>query len=134
MHIKARAAPPAGSSLRNQSVIGPTTATALADPGVRRRAQKHFANLRKITALKSQEINAILGMKIYFPSTFSMRSMGRRMSIFKLRIKGRLYFGFAVLLLLGMVLAVISLWQSAEVQGEVERMAALSDNLTRVLT
>ncbi len=55
------------------------------------------------------------------------------MSLLRLRIKGRLYAGFAALVLLGLALAGFGMWQLAAVQGQVEKMTALADNTSRVL-
>ncbi len=55
------------------------------------------------------------------------------MSIRRLRITGRLYTGFAALVLLGLALALFGVWQLWGIQGQAERMTALSDNTARVL-
>ena len=55
------------------------------------------------------------------------------MSIVRLRIKGRLYGGFAALVLLGLALAAFAVWDLSAVGDQVGKMTALSDNTSRVL-
>ena len=55
------------------------------------------------------------------------------MSLLRLRIKGRLYAGFGILVLFGVALAGFAVWQLSAVSRQVSKMTALSDNTIRVL-
>ena len=55
------------------------------------------------------------------------------MSLLRLRIKGRLYAGFATLVLFGVALASFAVWQLSAIEGEVGRMTRISDNTIVVL-
>ncbi|HLH87017.1 MAG TPA: methyl-accepting chemotaxis protein [Xanthobacteraceae bacterium] len=55
------------------------------------------------------------------------------MSFLQLRIKGRLYAGFAALVLFGVGLAAFAVWQLTAVSRQVNKMTALSDSTVRVL-
>jgi methyl-accepting chemotaxis protein len=50
-----------------------------------------------------------------------------------LGIKGRLYAGFAALVVLGLGLAIFAVWQLSAIQGQVARMTSFSENTARVL-
>ena len=50
-----------------------------------------------------------------------------------LGIKGRLYAGFAALVLLGLGLATLAVWELSGIQGQVAKMMAFSENTARVL-
>ncbi|WP_256807935.1 methyl-accepting chemotaxis protein [Bradyrhizobium sp. Bra64] len=52
---------------------------------------------------------------------------------FRLRIRGRLYAGFMALVAVGLVMAVVAVWNLREVQDQVGRQSALSDSTARVL-
>ncbi|MDX3967731.1 MAG: methyl-accepting chemotaxis protein [Bradyrhizobium sp.] len=52
---------------------------------------------------------------------------------FRLRIRGRLYAGFMALVAVGLVMAVVAVWNLRDVQDQVARQSALSDSTTRVL-
>jgi methyl-accepting chemotaxis protein len=54
------------------------------------------------------------------------------MSIFKLRIGGRLYAGFGALVLFGLVLAGFGVWQLGTVQTQVDAMKVQSQNAIRI--
>ena len=56
------------------------------------------------------------------------------MPAFNLRIRGRLYGGFGVLVLLGLAMACIGVWQLWEISVRVERMGQQSQNAIRVGT
>ena len=55
------------------------------------------------------------------------------MQLFRLGLKPRLYSGFAVLVILGVTLAVFAVLQLSTVATQVGKMTALNDNVTRVL-
>jgi methyl-accepting chemotaxis protein len=55
------------------------------------------------------------------------------MSVLKMGIRGRLYGGFSVLVVLGLALAGFAVWQLSAIQGQVGKMSALSENTVRVL-
>ncbi|MBR0822856.1 methyl-accepting chemotaxis protein [Bradyrhizobium liaoningense] len=52
---------------------------------------------------------------------------------FRLRIRGRLYAGFMALVAVGLVMAVVAIWNLRSVQDQVSRQSALSDSTARVL-
>lgn len=52
---------------------------------------------------------------------------------FRLRIRGRLYAGFMALVAVGLVMAVVAIWNLRSVQDQVGRQSALSDSTARVL-
>ena len=52
---------------------------------------------------------------------------------FRLRIRGRLYAGFMALVAVGLVMAVVAVWNLKAVQDQVTRQSALSDSTARVL-
>ncbi|QIO99041.1 methyl-accepting chemotaxis protein [Bradyrhizobium symbiodeficiens] len=52
---------------------------------------------------------------------------------FRLRIRGRLYAGFMALVVVGLVMAVVAVWNLRAVQEQVARQSALSDSTARVL-
>jgi methyl-accepting chemotaxis protein len=52
---------------------------------------------------------------------------------FRLRIRGRLYAGFMILVAVGLVMAVVAVWNLRAVQDQVTRQSALSDSTARVL-
>ncbi|MCP3397564.1 methyl-accepting chemotaxis protein [Bradyrhizobium sp. CCGB20] len=52
---------------------------------------------------------------------------------FRLRIRGRLYAGFMALVAVGLVMAVVAVWNLWAVQDQVGRQSALSDSTARVL-
>ncbi|MCK1423277.1 HAMP domain-containing protein [Bradyrhizobium sp. 180] len=52
---------------------------------------------------------------------------------FRLRIRGRLYAGFMALVAVGLVMAVVAVWNLRAVQDQVARQSALSDSTARVL-
>ncbi|MBR0703523.1 methyl-accepting chemotaxis protein [Bradyrhizobium diazoefficiens] len=52
---------------------------------------------------------------------------------FRLRIRGRLYAGFMALVAVGLVMAVVAVWNLWAVQDQVARQSALSDSTARVL-
>jgi methyl-accepting chemotaxis protein len=56
----------------------------------------------------------------------------RPMSLLRLRIKGRLYAGFGVLVLLALALALFATWRMSTVETEVGRMTAISENTMRL--
>jgi methyl-accepting chemotaxis protein len=56
------------------------------------------------------------------------------MPAFNLRIRGRLYGGFGALVLLGLAMACIGVWQLWEISARVERMGQQSQNAIRVGT
>jgi methyl-accepting chemotaxis protein len=56
------------------------------------------------------------------------------MPAFNLRIRGRLYGGFGALVLLGLAMACIGVWQLWEISDRVERMGQQSQNAIRVGT
>lgn len=51
----------------------------------------------------------------------------------RLRIRGRLYAGFMALVVVGLVMAVVAVWNLQGVQDQVARQSALSDSTARVL-
>ncbi|AMA59594.1 HAMP domain-containing methyl-accepting chemotaxis protein [Bradyrhizobium sp. CCGE-LA001] len=55
------------------------------------------------------------------------------MAKFRLRIRGRLYAGFMALVAVGLVMAVVAVWNLQAVQDQVARQSALSDSTARVL-
>jgi methyl-accepting chemotaxis protein len=55
------------------------------------------------------------------------------MSLFRLRIKGRLYSGFALLLVFVLALAVFATWKMSSIQSQVGKMTAISANAVRVM-
>jgi len=55
------------------------------------------------------------------------------MSLLRLGIKGRLYAGFAALVLIGLALAAFAVTQLSAIQGQVGKMNGLAANATRVL-
>ena len=50
----------------------------------------------------------------------------------RLRIRGRLYLGFSVLVAISLTMAVVAVWNLWAVQGQMARLSALSDNTARV--
>src|SRR3569832_2285889 len=52
---------------------------------------------------------------------------------FRLRIRGRLYAGFMALVAVGLVMAVVAVWNLWAVQDQVARQSALPDSTARVL-
>ena len=50
----------------------------------------------------------------------------------RLRIRGRLYAGFTALVVVGLVMAVVAVWNLWAVQGQMARLSAFSDNIARV--
>src|SRR5258705_6514534 len=52
-------------------------------------------------------------------------------SLLRLRIKGRLYAGFGVLVLFVLALASFAVWKMSAIQSEVTKMTALSENAMR---
>ncbi|MGY8634711.1 methyl-accepting chemotaxis protein [Bradyrhizobium sp. 14AA] len=52
---------------------------------------------------------------------------------FRLRIRGRLYAGFMALVVVGLVMAVVAVWNLQAVQDQVAKQSALSDSTARVL-
>ncbi|MCK1741411.1 HAMP domain-containing protein [Bradyrhizobium sp. 139] len=52
---------------------------------------------------------------------------------FRLGIRGRLYAGFTALVLVGLTMAVVAVWNLRAVQDQVARQSALSDSTARVL-
>src|SRR5436305_15209752 len=55
------------------------------------------------------------------------------MPSFRLRIRGRLYAAFLALVAVGLVMAVVAIWNLRSVQDQVGRQSALSDSTARVL-
>src|SRR3974390_692456 len=55
------------------------------------------------------------------------------MSLLRLGIKGRLYAGFAALVVIALAFAGFAVWQLSAIQGQVGKMTALAENATRVL-
>jgi len=55
------------------------------------------------------------------------------MSLLEMRIKGRLYSGFGMLVMFVLALAVFAVWKMAAIQSEVGKMTALSGNTVRVM-
>jgi methyl-accepting chemotaxis protein len=55
------------------------------------------------------------------------------MSLLRLRIGGRLYAGFAALVLFGLALAAFAVWRLSGIQTQVAKMVVLSEQQTRVL-
>jgi len=55
------------------------------------------------------------------------------MPSFRLRIRGRLYAGFMALVVVGLVMAVVAVWNLRAVQSQVARASALSDSTARAL-
>src|SRR5882672_7002343 len=53
------------------------------------------------------------------------------MSLLRFRIKGRLYGGFGVLVVFVVALAGFAVWKMSAIQGEVNKMTALSENTMR---
>jgi hypothetical protein len=51
---------------------------------------------------------------------------------FRLKISGRLYAGFTALVVVGLVMAVVAVWNLWTMHGEVARLSAISDNSSRV--
>src|SRR5262245_43220929 len=49
-----------------------------------------------------------------------------------LRIRGRLYAGFSALVMVGLTMAIVAVWNLWTVQSQVERLSTLSDNTARV--
>ena len=54
------------------------------------------------------------------------------MSFLSLSIRGRLYWGFAAIVLFGLALSLFSGWQLSTVQGQASRMAHVADGALRV--
>ena len=52
---------------------------------------------------------------------------------FRLRIRGRLYAGFMALVAVGLVMAVVAIWNLRSVQDQVAKASAFSDSTARVL-
>ena len=52
---------------------------------------------------------------------------------FRLRIRGRLYAGFMALVVVGLVMAVVAIWNLRVVQDQVAKASAFSDSTARVL-
>ncbi|WP_167771383.1 HAMP domain-containing methyl-accepting chemotaxis protein [Bradyrhizobium niftali] len=52
---------------------------------------------------------------------------------FRLRIRGRLYAGFMALVAVGLVMAVVAVWNLRAVQDQVAKLSAFSDSTARVL-
>src|SRR4051794_37887143 len=52
---------------------------------------------------------------------------------FRLRIRGRLYAGFAALVAVGAAMAIAAVWNLWEVQDQVGKQSVLSDSTARVL-
>ncbi len=52
---------------------------------------------------------------------------------FRLRIRGRLYAGFMALVAVGLVMAVVAVWNLRAVQEQVAKLSAFSDSTARVL-
>ena len=50
----------------------------------------------------------------------------------RLRIRGRLYLGFSVLVAVSLIMAAVAVWNLWAVQGQMARLSALSDNSARV--
>ena len=55
------------------------------------------------------------------------------MPSFRLRIRGRLYAGFMALVAVGLVMAVVAVWNLRAVQDQVAKASAFSDSTARVL-
>ncbi|WP_426423988.1 methyl-accepting chemotaxis protein [Bradyrhizobium genosp. A] len=55
------------------------------------------------------------------------------MPSFRLRIRGRLYAGFMALVVVGLVMAVVAIWNLRAVQDQVGKASALSDSVARIL-
>ncbi|WFU79482.1 HAMP domain-containing methyl-accepting chemotaxis protein [Bradyrhizobium sp. CIAT3101] len=55
------------------------------------------------------------------------------MPSFRLRIRGRLYAGFMALVVVGLVMAVVAIWNLRSVQDQVAKASAFSDSTARVL-
>ncbi|EHR01625.1 HAMP domain-containing methyl-accepting chemotaxis protein [Bradyrhizobium sp. WSM471] len=55
------------------------------------------------------------------------------MPSFRLRIRGRLYAGFMALVAVGLVMAVVAIWNLRSVQDQVAKLSKLSDSTARVL-
>ncbi|MGX4806406.1 HAMP domain-containing methyl-accepting chemotaxis protein [Bradyrhizobium guangdongense] len=55
------------------------------------------------------------------------------MPSFRLRIRGRLYAGFMTLVAVGLVMAVVAVWNLRSVQDQVAQQSTLSDSTARVL-
>jgi methyl-accepting chemotaxis protein len=55
------------------------------------------------------------------------------MPSFRLRIRGRLYAGFMALVAVGLVMAVVAIWNLRSVQDQVAQQSTLSDSTARVL-
>ena len=55
------------------------------------------------------------------------------MNLFRLGLQPRLYSGFGVLVLLGLLLAGFAAWQLTTIETQVGKMTALNDNVTRAL-
>lgn len=55
------------------------------------------------------------------------------MPSFRLRIRGRLYAGFMALVVVGLVMAVVAVWNLRSVQEQVAKASAFSDSTARVL-
>ena len=55
------------------------------------------------------------------------------MSFLRLAIKGRIYSGFGVLVVLGLALAAFATWELSSIAKQVGKMTALNDNVGRAL-
>src|SRR3954452_25556620 len=55
------------------------------------------------------------------------------MPSFRLRIRERLYAGFMALVVVGLVMAVVAIWNLRSVQDQVAKLSTLSDSTARVL-
>ncbi|PDT55534.1 methyl-accepting chemotaxis protein, partial [Bradyrhizobium diazoefficiens] len=55
-----------------------------------------------------------------------------QMPSLRFRIRGRLYAGFSVLVVVGLIMAAVAIWNLWAVQGQMARLSALSDNTARV--
>src|SRR5580700_9166759 len=58
---------------------------------------------------------------------------GHVMNLLRLGLQPRLYSGFGVLVLLGLLLAGFATWQLSAIAAQVGKMTALNDNVTRAL-
>src|SRR6218665_409017 len=63
--------------------------------------------------------------------SFGSPRRARRMSLFNLRIRGRLYGGFGALVLFGLGMAGFAVWKLSEIRDDVSAMNAQSANAMR---
>src|SRR5690349_16470826 len=55
------------------------------------------------------------------------------MASFRLKIRGRLYAGFAALVAVGVVMSAVAVWNLWTVRDQVEKISVLSDHTARIL-